>query len=338
MNLATENHNFHMHQTKFRVAWNGARDARSSGGTTLPATGGILEDNVPLSVAVPKNADYIINYQNGYCTIAQWYNATCASKPLFVDIPFSQLGEFVFHCHILEHEDGGMMAKIQVVPSPSATNTHDYNGDGKSDIVWRDQIGDAAVWLMNGATPASAGGFAGVPTTWSIVGHRDFDGDGNYDLLWRDTSGNTAIWFLNGTQIVAAAASAIFPSAGRSSPPVISTATARATSVWQDASGNLAVWLMNGAAVASAGGLGNVPAAWSLVGAGDFDGDGKSDLLWRDASGNIAIWFMNGTQVASMAGVGNVPSHGRWSAPATSMATARATSSGVTAAATPRSG
>jgi FtsP/CotA-like multicopper oxidase with cupredoxin domain len=38
--------------------------------------------------------------------------------PLQVEIPFSQLGSFVFHCHILDHEDGGMMAKIQVVAAP----------------------------------------------------------------------------------------------------------------------------------------------------------------------------------------------------------------------------
>jgi FtsP/CotA-like multicopper oxidase with cupredoxin domain len=37
---------------------------------------------------------------------------------VIVDIPISQLGEFVFHCHILDHEDGGMMAKMQVVPAP----------------------------------------------------------------------------------------------------------------------------------------------------------------------------------------------------------------------------
>ncbi len=306
VNLATENHNFHMHQTKFRSLGNGPAST-VVGGTTLPATGGILEDNVPLSTAVPKNADYIINYQNGYCTIAQWYNSTCASSPLFVDIPFSQLGEFVFHCHILEHEDGGMMAKIVVVPTPSATNTHDYNGDGASDMAWRDQIGNAALWLMNGATPASVGGLAGAPTTWSIVGHRDFDGDGNYDLLWRDTSGNTAIWFLNGAQIVASAAVGTIPIGWT----VVATGDfdgdGKGDILWQDAGGNLAVWLMNGAAVASSGGLGNVPAAWSLVGAGDFDGDGRSDLLWRDAGGNIAIWFMKGTQVASMAGAGNVP-------------------------------
>lgn len=32
-------------------------------------------------------------------------------------IPFyarQQIGFFVFHCHILEHEDGGMMAVVQV--------------------------------------------------------------------------------------------------------------------------------------------------------------------------------------------------------------------------------
>lgn len=25
------------------------------------------------------------------------------------------VGKFVYHCHILEHEDGGMMASIEVV-------------------------------------------------------------------------------------------------------------------------------------------------------------------------------------------------------------------------------
>ena len=306
INLATENHNFHMHQTKFRSLGQGPAGT-VIGGTPIPATGGILEDNVPLSTAVPKDLDFIVNTQNGYCTIAQWYRSICTSLPLFVDIPFSQLGEFVFHCHILEHEDGGMMAKIQVVSTPSTANTHDYNGDGASDMAWRDQIGNAALWLMNGTAAAASGGFSGVPGSWSIVGHRDFDGDGNYDLLWRDTSGNTAIWFLNGTQIASSAAIGNIPVGWT----VVATGDfdgdGKGDILWQDASGNLAMWLMNGAAVVSSGGLGNVPAPWSLVGAGDFDGDGRSDLLWRDGSGNTSIWFMNGTQVASMASVGNVP-------------------------------
>src|SRR5258708_23122414 len=82
------------------------------------------------------------------------------------------------------------------------TATHDYNGDGKSDIVWRDTTsGVTAAWMMNGVQVLSSGGFGTVPNTWSIVGQRDFDSDGNYHLLWRDTSDNTAIWFLNGATV-----------------------------------------------------------------------------------------------------------------------------------------
>jgi FtsP/CotA-like multicopper oxidase with cupredoxin domain len=108
--LSTENHNFHLHQTRF---------------TMEGTNGGVVQDNFPLSVAVPdsKISDLIFNsqnpnYQNGVCTIPQWRAGHCHSAPLVLDIPFTQLGEFVYHCHILEHEDGGMMARIQVVPAP----------------------------------------------------------------------------------------------------------------------------------------------------------------------------------------------------------------------------
>jgi L-ascorbate oxidase len=118
VNLATENHNFHMHQTKFRLV----QPSASPGSLLAPnldvSTGpGIMEDNVPLPIAVANISD-VANLQNGYCTIAQWRNGQCTMVPVITDIPFSQLGEFVYHCHILAHEDGGMMAKIQVVPSP----------------------------------------------------------------------------------------------------------------------------------------------------------------------------------------------------------------------------
>jgi subtilase family serine protease len=82
---------------------------------------------------------------------------------------------------------------------------HDFNADGKSDIAWRDDSGDLALWLMNGATVLSSGVVGGVPSTWSIVGQRDFDGDGKADLLWRDTSGNIAMWFMSGTAVGSAA-------------------------------------------------------------------------------------------------------------------------------------
>ena len=117
--LSTENHNFHMHQARFR------RVDEKAGASSILAVkadaskgGGIVQDNFLLGVAVANIPD-IADKQNGVCTPAQWRNGQCTSAPVVLDIPFSQLGEFVYHCHILEHEDGGMMAKIQVVASPN---------------------------------------------------------------------------------------------------------------------------------------------------------------------------------------------------------------------------
>ena len=108
--------------------------------------------------------------------------------------------------------------------------THDFNGDGKSDILWRDSSGNIAMWLMNGSTVSSGPGLGQISTAWSIVGQRDFDGDGKSDILWRDTSGNIAMWLMNGAHgFLRSAVSARSPPPGRSSGRETSTATARAT-------------------------------------------------------------------------------------------------------------
>jgi hypothetical protein len=48
-------------------------------------------------------SDAIGNNQNGVRTIQQWRNDHCANTSEFVS---TQLGAFVYHHHILEHEDG----------------------------------------------------------------------------------------------------------------------------------------------------------------------------------------------------------------------------------------
>jgi hypothetical protein len=84
--------------------------------------------------------------------------------------------------------------------------TGDFNGDGMTDIAWRDSSGNTAIWLMNGASVLSAGGLGNVPTTFSIALVGDYNSDGKSDLLWRDNLGNTAIWFMNGTAVASTAA------------------------------------------------------------------------------------------------------------------------------------
>jgi hypothetical protein len=189
-----------------------------------------------------------------------------------------------------------------------AVATHDFNGDGKSDIVWRDTSGDVAIWLMNGAQVLQAGGVGTAPVAvWSIVGQRDFNGNGMADLLWRDTSGDVAIWFMNGTQVTQSAGVGNVPLAWSVFGTGDFNGDGMGDILWQNtATGDLAIWLMNGAQVTQAAGIGNAPpGVWKIVGTGDFNGDGMTDILWQDTSGDVAIWFMNGTQVTEAVGVGN---------------------------------
>ena len=309
VNLATENHNFHIHQTRFRYV----DDAAPAGSLLAPARdpsagAGVVEDNVPLPVAT-TNTPVVADNQNGYCTIAQWRDGDCSSTPVVVQNTFTQLGQFVYHCHILAHEDGGMMAAIQVVPSPSPspTITHDFNGDGKSDILWRDVSGDTAIWLMNGATTAQGVSLGNVPTNWSVVGSRDFNGDGHSDILWRASDGTTSIWFMRNGQFLRGDSLGVIPAEWSVAGTGDFNGDGKGDILWRDTAGDVWIWLMNGATVMDSVVLGQVPTTWSIVGTGDFNGDGKTDILWQDTGGNVAIWFMDGEQVLQSAAIGNVP-------------------------------
>ncbi len=76
----------------------------------------------------------------------------------------------------------------------------DFNGDGKSDILWRKtSTGSVSIWLMNGGSIQSQGGTGIVSDSWVIQGVGDFNGDRKTDVLWRNTStGVVTIWFMNG--------------------------------------------------------------------------------------------------------------------------------------------
>ena len=46
--------------------------------------------------------------------------------------------------------------------------TGDYNGDGKSDILWIDNAGNVGAWLMNGTTISSVATYGSAGTAWSV--------------------------------------------------------------------------------------------------------------------------------------------------------------------------
>lgn len=113
INLASEDHNFHIHQTKFRVL----TSSEITGGSSI---GGVLQDNVPVfsgTDGVDSSNNTIIDGSGCDGSIAKWRSGECVPTSVTVEIPFAITGDFVYHCHILEHEDGGMMATVHVAGS-----------------------------------------------------------------------------------------------------------------------------------------------------------------------------------------------------------------------------
>jgi hypothetical protein len=61
---------------------------------------------------------------------------------------------------------------IGVVPASSTwsiVQTGDYNGDGKSDILWKDGSGNLAIWFINGSSVSSIANLGNVGTSWSVL-------------------------------------------------------------------------------------------------------------------------------------------------------------------------
>ena len=85
--------------------------------------------------------------------------------------------------------------------------TGDFNGDGKSDILWRNKsTGQDAIWLMDGfAIQAAQVIYQVEGANWNIAGTGDFNGDGKSDILWRHgSSGQNGMWLMDGFTIQAA--------------------------------------------------------------------------------------------------------------------------------------
>jgi FtsP/CotA-like multicopper oxidase with cupredoxin domain len=87
-NRTFEVHEFHIHQIHFKL----------------------LEEN---GVPVPKDQQqWYDTYQVGYWDGESKYPYI----KVRMDFRGAVVGDFVYHCHILDHEDGGMMAIIRVKP------------------------------------------------------------------------------------------------------------------------------------------------------------------------------------------------------------------------------
>ena len=92
--------------------------------------------------------------------------------------------------------------------APTATWTlaegaGDYDGDGRSDLLWVDSSGQVVVWTLNVASQSfTAASVGATGTGWRVLdGSSDLDADGRSDIVWQHTSGEVVIWLMNGATI-----------------------------------------------------------------------------------------------------------------------------------------
>jgi len=199
---------------------------------------------------------------------------------------------------------------VQIPPPPRIKG--DFNGDRKSDVLWRHPAsGTVAVWIMNGTAISSIGVPGAIPSDWQIKGVGDFNGDGKADVLWQHPStGTVAIWIMNGAAISSIGVPGAIPSDWQIKGIGDFDGDAKADVLWQHPStGTVAIWIMNGTTISSIGVPGAIPSDWQIKGVGDFDGNGKADVLWQHPStGTVAIWIMNGAAISSIGVPGAIPS------------------------------
>ena len=267
---------------------------------TTPTTGQLPDTSFKNSASAPtQRAQLFSDYQTAFQFVAQgqYRQAINGLNTLQSDINNFIGGTIATKFSILI---GSQITKLLAQPP---VYTHDFNGDGDSDLLWRDNSGNVGMWLMNGMSTLQAQVIGNVPSNWSIVGQRDFNGDGTADILWRDTSGNLGVWFMSGSTIASTAILGNVPTNWSVAGTGDFNGDGNADILWRDTSGNVGIWFMNGTTIQQTAVIGNVPTNWVIAGA-----DMHGDIFWRNTTtGEVGIWVMNGTKVASTADLGAVP-------------------------------
>jgi hypothetical protein len=187
-------------------------------------------------------------------------------------------------------------------------HVHDFNDDGTSDILLRNDNGAVALWELKGGQVVAGTSLERASPDWHIAATGDFNGDAMSDILWRDDNGAVGIWELNRGQVVS------HVNVGTAGPDWHIAVTGdfngdnESDILWHNDNGAVGVWEIDQGQVVAGGSVGDPGPGWHIADTGDFNGDGKSDILMQDDNGLPLIWTMDGTSITGGAFLPNIGS------------------------------
>ena len=182
---------------------------------------------------------------------------------------------------------------------------NDFNGDGRSDILWYNDAGQLTVWLGTD-TGSFASGFTSdqlITSRMQLFDTGDFNGDGTTDLLEGGPvadnyvmpalggGGRFTFDWIDGDTKVADGwhVAAIGHFTGSTSDDILWRSDSGFVTDWIGGQFNNIGFKHNDAATTF------VPLDWKVAGSGDFNGDGKDDILWRQDTGQMTVWLGTAT-------------------------------------------
>lgn len=155
---------------------------------------------------------------------------------------------------VLFLQDGAVASQANWGVSPVGGRVKgitDFDGDGTSDVLWRDENGRLKLWYwgVSGNVDLNYRNEGAVgDLDWDVKAVGDFNGDGYADIAWRHDNGQVAIWLMVGSIFT----EEFYP--GGTNPGLTWAiqgvgdfdADGRSDLLWRRADGLSSIWMMEG--------------------------------------------------------------------------------------------
>lgn len=164
----------------------------------------------------------------------------------------------------------------------------DFDGDGKSDILWHTTGHFYVEWQMNGGTTSAQQTLGTIPSYWRVEATGDFDGDGKAETLWHNINdGTTELDDIANSALVYKGTSGRINSTFSVAAIGDFDGDGKSDILWKGLDASYTAWFMNGPVVASEKGLGSPSINWRVAGAADFNSDGKAEVVRQNVYSNV---------------------------------------------------